>query len=41
MSILKIYSFYRKELIEYWANDLLRRMHKIANSSRKWPFGTS
>ncbi|MCL2931342.1 MAG: hypothetical protein MGG11_03325 [Trichodesmium sp. MAG_R03] len=41
MSILKLYSFDPQELIESWANDFLRRVHKTANFSPKWPFDAS
>ncbi len=41
MSILKPYSFYRKESIEHRANDILRQMHKTTNFAPKWPFDAS
>ena len=41
MSILKLLSFDPKELIEYWANDFLRRVYKTAKFSPKWLFDAS
>lgn len=41
MSILKPYRFYRKESIEYRAQEILMRMQQTPNFSLKWPFEAS